>query len=158
MSDPSFSTTFLVDQSPAEAFAAITDVRGWWSEQIDGRTDQLGAEFHYDNGDLHRSTMRIVELVPDRLVVWKCLDNHFSFIQDKTEWIGTTVRFEVSPEGDQTRVRFTHLGLVPDDECFDVCASAWGGYVGGSLRSLITTGTGNPNNAVRDAAALSHHR
>jgi hypothetical protein len=158
MSDPSFSTTFLVDQTPAQAIAAVTDVRGWWSDRITGSTDQLDAEFHYDNGDLHQSTMRIIELVPDRVVVWECLDNRFGFVEDPTEWIGTTLRFEVSPEAGKTRVRFTHVGLVTDYECYDVCANAWSGYVGDSLRALITTGTGNPDNAVRDAEALSHQR
>jgi hypothetical protein len=153
-----YTTSFLVDQTPAEAFAAVNDVRGWWSQRIDGDTDRLGAEFHYDNDELHQATFRIIELVPDRRVVWKCLDNHFGFTADKTEWIGTTVEFDVVPDAARTRVTFTHVGLVPDYECFDVCVNAWGGYVGGSLRDLITTGRGNPNNAVRDADALSRRR
>lgn len=158
MSQPSYSTTFVVDQTPAEAFVAILDPRAWWSQRIDGPTDTVGAEFHYDNDELHQSTMRIVELVPDRKVVWECLDNHFSFTEDKTEWIGTMPQFEISPDGDQTRVTFTHVGLVPDYECFDVCVNAWGGYITGSLKDLITTGTGSPNNAVRDAEALTQRR
>ena len=158
MTHRGFTTTFLVEQTPAEAFAAVTDVRGWWSQQIDGDTDRLGAEFHYDNRPQHHATMRVVELVPDERVVWTCLDNHFDFIEDPTEWVGTTVRFDISAEGRQTRVTFTHAGLVPDYECFDVCSHAWGGYVGDSLKNLITTGKGNPNNAVRDAEALSRRR
>ena len=47
MSSQNYSTSFLVDQSPAEAFAAITNVRGWWSGEIEGSTDRLGAEFSY---------------------------------------------------------------------------------------------------------------
>jgi hypothetical protein len=158
MTQSDYTTSFLVDQTPAQAFAAINDVRGWWSQQIDGDTDRLGAEFHYDNLPAHEATMRIVELVPGERVVWECLDNAFDFIDDKTEWIGTKPRFEISKDGDRTRVTFTHEGLVPDYACFDVCVDAWAGYIGGSLKDLITTGTGNPNKAVRDAQAVSRHR
>jgi hypothetical protein len=42
-------------------------------------------------------------------------------------------------------VRFIHEGLVPEVECYDVCWVAWGGYITGSLRDLITTGTRQPN-------------
>jgi Activator of Hsp90 ATPase homolog 1-like protein len=158
MSDQSYNATFVVDQTPAEVFDAITNVRGWWSVEIEGPTDELGGEFTYHYEDVHRSTMKIVELVPDQRVVWLCLANYFSFINDTTEWVGTKVSFDVTREGDKTRVRFTHLGLVPEYDCFDVCTNAWGGYVTGSLRSLITTGTGSPNNAERNAEALSQRR
>lgn len=43
------------------------------------------------------------------------------------------------------QVRFTHAGLVPAYECYDVCSNAWGEYITGSLRKLITTGKGEPN-------------
>ena len=47
MSDKDFTTTISVDQSPEEAFRAINNVRGWWSENIEGSTDKLDAEFTY---------------------------------------------------------------------------------------------------------------
>jgi hypothetical protein len=145
MYDQDFATTFVVDRTPAEAFAAITDVRGWWSAEIEGGTDQLGDEFTYRNQDIHHCTMRLTEVIPGRKVVWLVLDNYFNFTEDTSEWKGTEVTFEVSEKDDGAEVRFTHLGLVPDYECFDVCSNAWSTYINGSLRSLITTGKGHPN-------------
>jgi hypothetical protein len=56
------SISLMVDQSPQEVFDAINNVRGWWSEQIEGRNDKVGAGFKYEYQDLHRSTRRITEL------------------------------------------------------------------------------------------------
>ena len=77
--------------------------------------------------------------------MWRVLDNYFDFTEDKTEWIGTDLVFELSPKNGQTEIRFTHRGLVPAYECFDICSNAWGTYINSSLRKLITTGKGQPN-------------
>jgi hypothetical protein len=139
------TTTFAVDRTPEEAFAAINDVRAWWSGEIDGRTDTLGAEFTYRVTDIHYSKFRITELVPARKVSWLVLDSYLSFIEDKEEWTGTTVEFEVFEQDGRTQVRFTHAGLVPEHECYEVCSNAWGEYINGSLKALIATGAGRPN-------------
>ena len=145
MTPPSFTTTISVDQSPEQVFAAINNVRGWWSQEIEGRTDKLGAEFTYRYQDVHRCTMKITEFVPGQTVVWQVLANYFNFTQDKTEWLGTHIRFDISREGNKTELRFAHIGLVPAYECYDVCSNAWGSYINGSLKSLIATGKGKPN-------------
>jgi len=152
MTSQSFTTTFVVDQTPDEAFAAITNVRGWWSGEIEGRTDALGEEFTYRHQDVHYTKQRISELVPGRRVAWQILDAHLDFTDDPNEWRGTEVVFEVAPKDDQTEVRFSHVGLVPEFECYDQCSSAWGFYVNGSLRRLITTGQGEPNAQESSAA------
>lgn len=145
MNDKNFTTTFTVDQSPEEAFTAINNVRRWWSGEIEGSTDKRGDEFSYQYQDVHRSKQKITELIPAKKVVWHVLDGHLNFVQDKTEWKGTDITFEVSKKGNKTEIRFTHLGLVPELECFNACSNAWGSYINGSLRSLITTGKGEPN-------------
>lgn len=141
----SYQTTFTVDQSPEEVFSAINNVRGWWSQVVEGHTDRLGGEFHYRYQDVHRATFTITEFVPGQKVVWHVLDNYFNFTKDKSEWVGTDVVFEIARSGNQTEVRFTHVGLVPEYECYDVCSNAWGSYISRSLRDLITTGKGQPN-------------
>jgi hypothetical protein len=42
--------------------------------------------------------------------------------------------------------------LVPEFECFEACSSAWGFYVNGSLKRLITAGEGEPNAEERATA------
>ncbi|MGH7640208.1 MAG: SRPBCC family protein [Candidatus Dormibacteria bacterium] len=142
MSSRNYTTTFLVDQTPQEVFSAITNVRGWWSGDLEGRTDQLGAEFTYRYQDVHYSKQRISGLIPGEKVVWRVVDSDLGFTADRAEWTGTEITFEVSRQGDQTEVRFAHLGLVPELECFDECTNAWGFFINESLRRLITTGEG----------------
>jgi len=145
MSDKNFTTSFLVDRTPEEVFEAINNVRGWWSQAIEGNTDKLNAEFKYHYQDVHRATFKITEFVPGKKVVWHVLDNYFNFVKDKSEWKGTDVVFEIAKKGDKTEVHFTHIGLVPAYECYGICSDAWGSYITGSLRDLITTGKGHPN-------------
>jgi hypothetical protein len=145
MSDRNYSKTFTVEQSRQAVFEAINNVRGWWSAGIDGDTDRLGATFKLDHFEgLHRCELKITEFVPGRRVVWHVLSNSFSFIKDQSEWVGTDIVFDIAGEGDKTRLIFTHEGLVPDYECYEVCSDAWGSFISGSLRNLITTGKGQP--------------
>jgi len=143
--------SFTVDQTPEEAFAAINDVRGWWSGEIDGDTDKLGDVFTYRYKDVHYSKQEVAELIPGKRVVWRVLDGYLNFVEDKTEWTGTEVVFEIARKGDTTEVRFTHVGLAPEVECFSACNSAWGFYITGSLRNLIATGKGEPNKKEKAA-------
>ncbi len=145
MTNSDFKTSFSVRLAPQEIFDAINNVRGWWSENVEGNTTRLGEEFLYYYKDVHIAKMKIVEFVPGKRVVWLVLQNHFNFTEDKTEWNGTRIVFDISEKGGQTRLDFTHLGLVPDYECYDVCHDAWNSYIQGSLKSLITTGKGKPN-------------
>lgn len=145
MSDHSFTTAFTVSQTPDAAFAAITNVRGWWSEDIDGHSDKVGAEFTYRFRDIHRCTMKITELVPGKKVAWRVMDNYFNFTKDTSEWTGTDIVFDILGKGDKTEVRLTHHGLVPEYECYAACKDGWSTYIKGSLHDLIATGKGQPN-------------
>ncbi|MEO8173841.1 MAG: SRPBCC domain-containing protein [Sediminibacterium sp.] len=145
MAAKDFTTTILVDETPQQAFNAINNVRGWWSEEIEGSTDQLNAEFDYHFEDVHRCKMKIVEMVADKRIVWNVLENYFKFTEDKTEWTGTKIIFDITTQDNKTQIRMTHQGLVPEYECFEICKGAWTTYIQKSLRNLITTGKGSPN-------------
>lgn len=147
MNDQNFTTAFTVDQTPEQAFAAINNVREWWSGEpgIEGSTDKLGDEFIYRYEPHHYSKQRVTELIPGKKVVWLVLDSSLNFVEDKSEWKGSTITFEIARKGDKTEIRFTHVGLVPDHECYGACSNAWASYIKGSLQSLITTGAGQPN-------------
>lgn len=145
MDTNSYTTTLTVAQSPKEVFDAINNVRGWWSEEIDGLTDKLGAEFRYRYKELHRSAQKITEFLPNTKVVWHISDAELIFAKNKTEWNGTSVVFEITRNAGKTKVRFTHVGLNRSLECYGGCTDAWGFYIRESLRRLITTGKGLPN-------------
>ena len=145
MAAKDFTTTILVDNTPEEVFDAINNVRGWWSEEIEGLTDKLNSEFDYHYEDVHRCKIKIIELVPNKKVVWSVLDNYFKFTKDKSEWKGTKIIFDIAEKDNKTEMRFTHQGLVPAYECYEICRDAWTGYIQKSLRNLITVGKGQPN-------------
>ena len=145
MDNKNFKATILVDQNPAMAFNAIKNFRAWWSEEIEGPTDRLNEEFFYHYKDIHLCKIKLIELVPDKKLVYQVVENQFNFTKDKSEWVDTKLIFDIKKDGDKTNIQFTHEGLVPDYECYNVCHDAWTGYIKQSLFKLITTGKGEPN-------------
>ena len=145
MNAKDFTTSVLVDKTPHEAFNAINNVRGWWSEEVEGGTAKLNDEFIYHYKDVHFCKVRLTEVIPGKKVEWLVLENRFNFTEDKTEWTGNTISFEISPKGNKTQMVFTHHGLTPAYECYNACYDGWSNYINNSLRNLITTGKGQPN-------------
>lgn len=145
MTNADFTITIAVDQSAHEAYDAINRPRDWWGKEIEGATDRLGAQWTYRYKDIHYSKHETTELVPERRVVWSVVDSKLSFLKDQAEWVGTRIVFDIDRKDDKTEIRFTHAGLVPDVECFDICVDAWSGLIKNSLRKLIATGEGLPD-------------
>lgn len=145
MTSSNYALSFTVPQSPDAVFAAIANVRGWWSQEISGGTEHVGDVFAYRYKDLHRCSIAVMEAAAGKRIVWHVLDNYFSFTRDETEWKGTDIVFDIAGRGADTEVTFTHRGLVPSHECYEACSQGWRMYVEGSLRALIMTGKGRPN-------------
>jgi hypothetical protein len=145
VSEQNYTTTFSVGRTAEEVFAAINNVRAWWSGDIEGDTDRLGAEFRYRYQDLHDSTQKITESTPAKRVVWHVVDGYLAFVDNKGEWKDTDIVFDIAEKDGRTEVRFTHVGLKPQCDCFDACSDGWNRFINGSLRRYITTGEVQPN-------------
>jgi len=145
MENQDYTSTIMVDKTPTEAFNAIQNFRAWWSEDIEGDTDKLGETFFYHYQDLHFCKIKLIEKIQDQKLVYHVLANEFSFVKDKTEWVDTKMIFEISKDGDKTKVKLTHQGLNPTHECYNICHDAWTGFIQNSLKDLINTGKGQPN-------------
>jgi hypothetical protein len=140
-----FTTTIMVDQSEQEVFSAIKNIRGWWSglygEEFEGNSEQLDDEFTFRAGEgMHYSKQKLIELIPGKKIVWIVTDSKLDFLENKNEWTNTKICFEILRRGNKTGIIFTHVGLVPEIECYDSCSPAWTEYVQEKLLSLITKG------------------
>ncbi len=145
MKSSDFTTSFATNKSASETFQAINNVRGWWSSFLEGNTENLNDEFRYRYKKLHYSTQRLVEVIPNKKVVWHVSDSTLNFVEKKNEWDNTTIEFEITERDGVTLVVFTHRGLVPSVECFEACSGGWNHYLHKSLVPLINDGKGNPN-------------
>jgi hypothetical protein len=142
MAAEGFATSFLVEQDADAVFQAITNVPGWWTGEVNGRSAAVGDEFTYRYQDLHYSKQQLTEVVPGTRVAWRVQDAHLTFAADPAEWVGTDITFDIVPVDHGTEVRFAHRGLVSDLSCYDNCSSGWEFFINGSLRRLIATGAG----------------
>ena len=142
MQTQNFTSIILVDLPPTKVFNAINNVREWWTGDpgVEGNTNKLGDEFTYRYADIHYSKQKVKELIPGKKIVWLVIESNLNFTKVKNEWTGTEISFEifdVNGENNQTTVRFTHVGLIPEVECYTDCSKAWSSYINNSLKKFI---------------------
>jgi hypothetical protein len=146
-----FTYTLLTDRSAQQVFDAINNVRDWWSgyyaEEIDGNSGKVNDVFNFRAGPgVHYSQQKLVEVIPNKKVVWLITDSALSFLQKQEEWTGTKVVFDISQKNGKTQLAFTHEGLTPQIECYDSCAPAWSQYLQNKLLPLINSSKTTVNN------------
>lgn len=137
-----------IESSMDEVYAALTTVdglSGWWTNDTQGESTVGGVlQFRFDVGGFD---MRVLELDPGRRVLWQVVDG-------PEEWVGTTVSFTLTREGEYTIVRFEHLGWKEPVEFMYHCTTKWGVFLM-SLKSMVETGKGAP--APRDVRISDWH-
>jgi hypothetical protein len=96
-------------------------------------------EFVIRHPGAHYSKQRLVEVITNEKVAWLVTESTLDWLQkDKQEWTNTKIIFELSAEGDQTILYFTHEGLVPAMESYVLCSEGWNTVIKDYLFYLIT--------------------
>ena len=144
MKKQDYSASITVNATAHEAFTSINSVSKWWTENLEGSSQKLNDEFTVRFDDIHVSKQKLVEVIPDKKVVWLVTDSKLNFVKDKHEWTNTKISFEIAEKDGKTQINFTHVGLVPGVECYNDCTNAWDQYIKGSLFKLLTNGKGTP--------------
>jgi hypothetical protein len=144
MKKQDYKATLTVDATPKEVFKKINSVTKWWTDELEGDSQKIGDEFTVRFGDVHVSTQKLIEVAPDKKVVWLVTKSDLSFIKKKDEWTNTTISFDIFTHNNKTQIQFTHTGLIPEVECFKSCTEGWDYFIKGSLFKLLTEGKGTP--------------
>lgn len=120
-----------------EALATVEGISSWWTRKVKG-TPQTGSEMEMRfKNDTLIMRFRIEELKPNALVKW-------STLAGPPEWIGSTIQFALSANGDETVVLFSHFGWKEIVEYMHHCSTKWGYYMF-SLKHLLEDGRGTPH-------------
>lgn len=143
MAKKDFTATIKLEKSSRDVFRAITeDVAKWWGgKDLEGSTTKLNDEFVIHHPGAHYSKQKLVEVIPDKKIVWLVTESELSWLEkDKHEWTNTKMIFEITTNGDKTILHFTHEGLVPEKECFAMCSQGWNMVIKDYLFYFITDG------------------
>lgn len=134
MKHESFTFSFTTNHPAQKVFDLVLDVKQWWSglynEHLKGQPDKLNGLFTFEAGEgIHYSQQKLIALIPGKSIVWQVTDSNLTFLKEPNEWNGTHIRFDFSTVGKETRVTFTHQGLIAPMECYNACSDAWTAYL-----------------------------
>ena len=136
-----YTVTITVKTSAEQVFKSINSVSKWWTENVEGRSEKLNDEFIVRSGDVHYSKHKIIEVIPDKRIVWLVTESELNWIKNnKDEWTNTKMVFDIIPNGNETTIHFTHVGLIPGHECYENCVKGWDSIIKQNLFNFITKG------------------
>ena len=140
MKNINYTATIEVAKSTEDVFNHITDVSKWWSKEYKGSSTKLNDEFIINHPDRHYSKQKLIEVIPNKKIVWLTTESKLNWIEkDKNEWTNTKMVFDIIPKGDQTVLHFTHIGLVPEKECYQKCEQGWNMIIKERLFNFIAS-------------------
>lgn len=137
-----------IQSSTHGVYRALTTLPGlaaWWTTDTRGSADAGGA-IDFTFGTRGYVKMKVIELVPDRRVVWQAVDG-------PQDWLGSTVSFDLNQEGAQTTLLFKHQGWKEQSEFMHHCSTKWGTFMQ-SLKACVESGQGRP---FPDDVHISHN-
>ena len=145
-----YSRTIEVTATPEQAYRSVTEeFDKWWTNPGAGLAQQGDiATFRFPPTSW---TFRPVRLDPNALAEHECVGaNHqHEGLPDtiRTEWLGTKMRFEIEETSVGSKIRFTHEGLRPTLDCFEICETGWDFFFLKSLKAYLDDGQGEPHSA-----------
>ena len=134
-----FRSTKTFAAAPDVVFSALTDIdalTGWWTPTAGGAG--AGETLRFLMGE-QEVVMRVEEADRPSQVRWSVL-----VCPPASDWVGTSITFDLKPEGTGTELRFHHHGLNPGLECFEMCNAGWTHFLA-SLVDYVDRGAGSPN-------------
>ena len=132
-----------IKSSPDAVYRALTTRDGlaaWWTDRTQGEGPVGGLfQFRFVDGDVDIGgfDMKVLELQPERHVLWQVVGG-------PDEWIGTRIRWDIRQEGDYAIVLFKHQDWREPVEFMHHCSTKWAIFLM-SLKALVETGKGAPN-------------
>ncbi|WP_299938650.1 SRPBCC domain-containing protein [uncultured Pelagimonas sp.] len=135
-----YTATIRTPATPEAARKAIFDEMDiWWSTRVE--KTPTGATVRFGN-----SHVTFDFGTRDGTYVWTCTDAHMIIedVADTTEWQGTSLIWQILPDGDGSRITLSHLGLTPQLACNDVCTRGWQHFFESSLLAHLSGQTASP--------------
>jgi hypothetical protein len=144
MNKHDYHSTIVAKITPKEALDKISRVSEWWAKDFDGRSQKLNDVFtvRFGNGDMYK--VKVSEIIPDKKIIWDVIDSYQGWHKNHAEWVGTQIVWEVFPQKDNIEVMMTHVGLVPEFECFDKCSQGWDYLLQKSIFRFLSENIGLP--------------
>jgi uncharacterized protein YndB with AHSA1/START domain len=139
-----FTAVLNLPVSPDDVAALLTSAEGvsrWWgpTEGDGGVGGTLTTAF----GGYGVNAMRVVEVTPSRVVWESVVPEQGRPTVHMQEWLGTRLQFDLTPADGGTQLRFQHVGLNPQLDCWDECLAGWTHFMA-SIQAVAETGTGMP--------------
>ncbi len=132
-----------IKSSPDAVYRALTTRDGlaaWWTDRTEGDGPVGGLfQFRFVDGDrdIGGFDIKVLELQPDRQVLWQVVGG-------PDEWIGTRISWDIRQEGEYAIVMFRHQDWREPVEFMHHCSTKWAIFLM-SLKALVETGKGQPN-------------
>lgn len=125
--------TVQMHASPAAVFHALIDRSGSHGWHRETKTKpRMGAltDFRFGDGKVVVK-MRVAALEEDARVALQC-------VEGPADWVGTSVTFELAPEGDETVVHFGHRNWREATDRMGRSSAMWA-HILFALKSLLET-------------------
>ena len=141
-----FNLRVRIEASSDKVFDAIANsIQDWWGI-TKGESNKPGGEF-YTTFKPTKWTFRVDVFEENRLIVWDCIEAyhvHSGYEGIEKEWLGSKISWELEEVGNSTQLRFSHDGLEPNLNCYEICTPAWEMFVTQSLKAFVESGKGMP--------------